>query len=62
MWVNNQVRMDAAGLACPTAKYHPTNSSAWLADYGHNWAGLEDTLRRDLGLGVYFASSEDRTA
>src|SRR5262245_28887429 len=61
-WVNNQIRMSPSGLGCPTAIYHPTNSSAWLQDYGHNYGGLEGTLLRNLGLGGYWSSTEDRSA
>lgn len=57
---NNVVRMSSAGFACPTAKYHPVaHGAAWVSDYGHNWAGLEAPVLRDLGLGGYWASMEE---
>src|SRR5688572_23806219 len=56
---SNFIRLLPAGLSCPTARYYPTNSSAWLADYGHNFAGFEWSALRDLGLGGYWASREE---
>ena len=56
---SNFIRLLPPGLGCPTARYYPTNSSAWLSDYGHNFAGLELPMLRDLGLGGYFASREE---
>jgi len=56
----NAVRMSPPGLGCPTAKYYPiAHNASTLYDYGHNWAGLEESPLRNLGLGGYWISEED---
>jgi len=55
----NVLRMTPSDLGCPTAKYHPMAHNAnTVGDYGHNWAGLEESELRDLGLGGYYLATQ----